>query len=133
MILNIKSSTTFKDLQDQFRKEYPFLKICFSDISHEFGEAVRRGHWYDPSMHLSAVVKGSLPHVIEIQPWLKTGDVEQAFREIKLYAQVFRWEDDRWIETAGTDVLSLDEQNQIGLKSAERRSGNLWIEREIVL
>jgi hypothetical protein len=133
MNLNLLPSTTLAEIQEDFQKHYPFLKICFASIRHGFGELVGPGHWYDPSFHLSALINNFTPKLIEIHPWQKTGEVEEMFVEIGLYAQVFRWEDDQWIETAGTDVLTLDEQNQIAFASAEKRSGNLWIEREALL
>lgn len=133
MTIYILPSTSLASIQEDFQREFPFLKICFASIAHAYGESVAPGHWYDPSFHMFALVKNFTPRQIEIHPWHKTGEVEEMFREIGLYAQVFRWEEDQWIETAGTDILTLDEQNQIGFASAEKRSGNLWIEREALL
>jgi hypothetical protein len=133
MILNLLPSTTLAEIQEKFQQQFPFLKIWFASVRHSFGESVGPGHWYDASFHLSALARNFTPKIIEIHSWHKTGELEEIFNEIGLYAQVFRWEDDHWIETAGTDVLSLDEQNQIGFASAEKRSGNLWIEREALL
>jgi len=37
-----------------------------------------------------------------------------------LNVQIFRRQDDRWIQTAGSDGLTLGEQNEIGYKETEK-------------
>jgi hypothetical protein len=71
---------------------------------------------------------------IDLQSWSRTGDVEDAFKtKLGLYPQIFRRLGYKWVETAGTDLLSLDEQNSIGRESLVKRSGNLWLEKEYIL
>lgn len=131
MILVIGDRTTIKDIQQEFQKAYPFLDIRFSDRPHEFGTATNKGHWYDADKRLFDITEISGPGYVYIQPWSKTWDVEEQFKtRFKLYPQIFRKEDDQWVQTAGTDDFTLEEQNEIGKQSLERRNGNLWIERE---
>ena len=134
MILEINDKTTIKDIQKQFRKTYPFLKIEFSDKPHQFGEVTKGGHWYDPSFRLFKISRRNEVDYIEMQPWSRTGDVEEAFqRKFGLHPQIFRREEYQWIQTAGTDMFTLDEQNEIGQKTLERRANSYWIQREVLL
>ncbi len=134
MKIKINNSTTVNDVQQQFQKAYPYLKIEFADKSHEFGETTKTKHWYDKSFKLSAISKKLNADTIGVQGWKKTGDVEEEFKtKFLLFPQIYRREGSQWIQTAGTDVFTLDEQNEIGKKSMENPSDNLWIEREKIL
>ena len=131
MILVIGYTMTIKDIQQEFQKAYPFLDIRFSDRSHDFGAPITKGHWYDPDIRLFDITEISDAGFVYIQPWNKTWDVEEQFKtRFKLYPQIFRKDGDQWVQTAGTDDFTLEEQNEIGKQSLERRNGNLWIERE---
>src|SRR5690349_20507307 len=117
MILHINHETTIKELQEKFRKAYPFLKIEFADRSQQPGEVKKPCHWYDPVFRLQNIAKLPRNGEITLHPWSKTGDVEDMFSSMfGVYAQIFRNQGGSWIQTAGTDVLTLDEQNEIGVK-----------------
>lgn len=135
MILEINNTVTIKEVQRRFRAAFPFLKIEFSDRPHDWGEPVMDGHWYGIDFQLISLTKRApLADFIIIQPWDKVGDVEEQFKtKFGLYPQILRREEYQWIQTAGTDELMLDELNEIGRRSIESRSGNLWIERETLL
>jgi hypothetical protein len=65
---------------------------------------------------------------------MKAGQVEEQMKEqFGLFTQIYRRNGYSWVETAGTDELSLDELNEIGKKSVLNYRNNLWIEREILL
>ena len=131
MIVEITEKTTVKDIQQQFQKTYPYLMIRFSDKHHEFGAPTNKGYWYAPSFRLHDIMPKPRAHFIDIQTWHKTGEVEEQFeRKFNLHPQIFRKEDDQWVQTAGTDILTLAEQNEIGRKNEESAAANLWIERE---
>jgi len=134
MTIKIDHKITIKQLNKKLQAAYPFLKIEFADKPHKEGEQTKKGHWYDGEFRLLDIAKKSETGFIILQPWHKVGQIEELF-EIKfgLYPQIFRREDDRWIQTAGTDVFTLDEQNEIGKKTVEKTSGNYWIKREILL
>lgn len=134
MIIKIDHKTRVKDIQKKISVAYPYLKIEFSDRPHREGAPTVKGHWYDESFRLLDIAKKPLPGSISIEPWDKTGRVEERFQaRFGLYPQLFRKEDDKWIQTAGTDVFTLDEQNEIGRRSVERNTGSSWREREVLL
>ena len=55
-----------------------------------------------------------------IHSWHKVGDIEQKLRKLySLNIQIFYHQGDRWIQTAGTDDITLSEQNEVGRKVTE--------------
>jgi hypothetical protein len=134
MKITIDRHTAIKDIQHQFQKTFPFLKIEFAARPHGFMGTVQGNHWYDPNALVSNIPGFSGEGYIDLQSWSRTGDVEDAFKtKLGLYPQIFRRLGYKWVETAGTDLLSLDEQNSIGRESLVKRSGNLWLEKEYIL
>ena len=133
MIINITERTTIRDIQIKFNKEYPFLKIEFSDKPHKSGQPTKGGHWLYNGYKILHLAKKHHPGWIIIHPWHRTDYIEQQFAaRFGLYAQVFRNNNQIWIETAGTDVLSLEEQNEIG-KRMKKDLDLYWREREMLL
>lgn len=134
MTIKIDHKLNIRQLNRKLQAAYPFLKIEFADLPHSEGEQTKKGHWYDGEARLLTIAKKPETGYIILQPWHKVGQVEVLFKtKFGLYPQLFRREDDKWIQTAGTDVFTLDEQNEIGKKTVEKSGGNYWIKREILL
>ncbi len=135
MTLEINKMSCIKDIQLAFCKSYPYLKIEFFDMPHHWGETTRKAHRYQPGFKVFDIErKKHAKGIIYFPPWMKTGQIEEQMKEqFGLFPQVYRRNGYEWIETAGTDELSLDEQNEIGKKSIKNYHYNLWIEREILL
>jgi hypothetical protein len=135
MIFHINDTVHIRDLQSVFSQAYPYLKIDFFDKPHGWLEGNSNAHQYHPDFRLSLIESKHVQHVsIEVHPWTKVGTLEQTFRELLgVYVQVSRRNGETWIQTAGTDELNLDEQNEIGRRSTEQIHENLWIEREAPL
>ena len=134
MTIEICEKTKLRQIQKQFRKAYPFLKILFSDKPHEFGSLAPGGHWQNANYRLEAISGSFRSGCVEIHPWHKTGDAEKILHDyLGLYPQIFRTNGFQWIETSGTDVLTLEEQNEIGKKCIEKLSGVGEIEHEHLL
>ena len=133
MKINITDTTTIRELQEAFRISYPYLTIKFFDKPHAWGEGSSSAHCYDPLFRVQSIEKKKqAPGFFEVFPWQKVGEVERNFQEqLGLYAQICRKHGEGWIETAGTDELSLDEQNELGKKTLINTHENLWIEREL--
>lgn len=134
MIINITNKTSIKDVQRKFSAAYPFLKIEFYDKPHLQGHKSLKGHWYDRDFRLLDIAAKHEKGWIVLHPWHKTGYVEEVFEtRFGLHPQIFRRENDEWIETAGSDVFTIDEQNEIGRKTVEKNHSPLWRERELLL
>ena len=124
MKIYIHSQTTAGEIRQQFAAVFPFLTIRFCDKPHRQGEEIKKGHWFADKIRLSSVQKRQSDLPLQIHPWQQTGYVEKAFEDVfGLHAQIFRREDDRWIQTAGTDELTLEEQNAIGREWEQQQQG----------
>jgi len=134
MILHIDHKTTIEDIQRKFSTAFPFLKLEFFDKPHKTGEPMHKGHRLDPAFRLLDFAKKPHSGFIIIHPWDKTGFVERYFKEkFGLFPQIFRKEENKWIETAGTDVFTLEEQDGIGRRVVDKNHDPYWREREILL
>ena len=131
MKLKIKHKSCVGNIQQEFHQAYPFLKMEFFSTPHQPGEICKDGFQYDAGFRLAQIAKKKEQGCLYIHPWQRTGDVEQEFSDrFGLYVQIYRKENGRWIQTAGTDMFSLEEQNLIGKSLEEKREGGLWVERE---
>lgn len=131
MILEVSNTKTILEVQNKFSTNYPFLKIEFYDKSSNLAE-----HQVNGNKKIGEINKRHKTGTIEIHPWYKTGDIEQAFKkQYGLTVQIFRLVGEGWIETTGTDELTLEEQNEIGKKTTETllHKTEGWIEREKLL
>jgi hypothetical protein len=120
MILFIEPETTLQSLQNAFHQVYPFLTIRFYKSSVK-ESGIKDRLWIDDKMRLKDISKRSNLHgVIELHYWDKVNSVEQIFqRVIGLGVQVFRKHGLDWIDTTGSDTLTLEEQNEIGMESSK--------------
>ncbi|MBS1633253.1 MAG: hypothetical protein JST10_11850 [Bacteroidetes bacterium] len=118
MILKMHSSQTITDIRNQFSANYPFLNIEFYTESHELGETTSCRHLISHETLIGEILGRRGPDYFEIPAWQKTGIIEQEFQNLYgLNAQIHRLMGDKWIQTAGTDDLTLEEQNEIGRNS----------------
>jgi len=115
MIIEVTDSMTIEILRNKFSERYLFLSIEFYAEPHKWQEETSFVHLLAHDKTIGEVRSIHHPGGLEIHPWHKTGAVEQAFRKkFGLNMQVFRHQGNSWIQTAGTDSLTLDEQNEIG-------------------
>lgn len=134
MKIPLDPSTTLMDIQRQFQLMFPLLSIRFSDKEHQFGEAILHGHWHDESLPFLSITKTRYLDYIEIEKWYKTGDVEQLLQKFfGVHPQVFRKQNDSWIQTAGTDEFTLEEQNEIAQKNIQDEMGSFWPKTDALL
>lgn len=120
MIIEIHDNRTLDEITKQFSEYYPFLKIVFYDEPHYWQEASTFKHQLAPDKSIGEVRKKTASTLMELHPWNKTGSIEQEFRkQFGLYAQIFRKEGNIWLQTIGTDELTLEEQNEKGRLSVQ--------------
>lgn len=132
MIINITNRTTGSDVQRKIAVAYPFLKIEFFRGSPEARPAKMR--WYDHDRKLLEIAEKAEAGWIVIHPWHTTSDIKDAFEHrFGLHAQFFRRLDDDWIEITGTEIFTIEEQNQIGRSTVEKVHAPAWRERELLL
>lgn len=120
MILFIEPETSLNTLQQSFHQVYPFLSIRFyKENLNDSGS--RERVWIDEKLRLREVSKRSNLHgVIELHYWDKVSTVEQVFHKlIGLGVQVFRKQGLDWIDTSGSDTMTLEQQNELGMESSK--------------
>jgi hypothetical protein len=120
MIIEIHDNRIIGEIISEFTAVYPFLKLEFYDESHQWQEASSHRYLLPHDKKIGEVRKKHNPGAMEIHAWQKTGGIEQEFRRLfGLNVQVLRHQGDIWIQTAGTDELTLEEQNVIGRNATQ--------------
>lgn len=116
MIIEIYDSQQLKEISRLFSNIYPFLKLEFYSKSHLWQEDSGIANKLDDGMTISEVSKKkNHTGYMEIHFWQKTGIVERYLKNrFGLNAQIFRLHGEEWIQTVGTDELTLEQQNEIG-------------------
>jgi len=120
MIVEINNSQRIADIKDAFHAAYPFLQLEFFSRPHEWGKpsSITSRIGEDKLIAEIRTVQGVA--AMEIHSWHTTGLVEQEFGKIfGLYIQVFRRDGSDWVQTAGTDTRTLEEQNEAGRNASQ--------------
>ena len=132
MIIYIGDDMTLGDINEKFQEFFPFLKLEFFPGPHHWHEASPENKKLDSIMRVGEVRKKHPHGPLEIKSWFRTGDLEQSLREkFGLHAQVYRLHGPEWVQTVGTDKLTLGEQNEIGKKTASANHiADSYTERE---
>ena len=120
MIFEIYSSLKLSQIAADFSRHYPYLKIEFYKKSHHWHEFTPIHTMVDHSLSVSDITSHTGNIEIEIHFWNKVGTIEQVFKnKAGINIQIFRKFKDSWIQTVGTDDLTLEEQNDIGRRDSE--------------
>jgi hypothetical protein len=120
MIIEINKHTTLGEIAEQFSKYYPFLKIEFFNTSPQNMQDVDLSSQLLKSMCVGDIVSMRHTVLLEFHFWNKTGMVESVFqKKVGLGVQVYRRYHEGWIQSSGTDELTLEEQNSIGKFDSE--------------
>ncbi len=130
MEILIKDNKTIKEVQQQFSKEFQFLKIEFFDIPLDGRKVLSKSHVYPPHRTLGTIRQKHNEGTIRILQSTTVGDMEKMLWEkFAISIQVFRKSGNLWIETSLTDSWTLDRQNQEG-KAMSQGYGSQADERE---
>lgn len=115
MYLHISPSRLISDVQKDFNKAFPFLKLEFFN-NRTFSRANFSVSQIIPSNKEIGDSQPGIPVVdLEIAEDMKVIELEQLFRDkFKLAVQVFRKSGKLWLETTMTDNWTLTQQNNHG-------------------
>jgi len=113
MVLQLLKTRSVADVQHDFSREYPFLRIdFFREVGGRLGSLLKQK--LNKTVKLSSSGKfreGEL----EIYESMTVGQLEEAFRErFGLNMQVSRKSGPVWLETTVTDKWTLKQQNEHG-------------------
>ena len=113
MLLSINDNKPVSDLQDKFNECFPHLKLEFYHKRHKVNPASLEEQRIKEDLKIGDIRKKHNRGTLEIKSWDKTGDVEQRFKEeYGLYVQIFRLENEHWVQSVKSDELTLAEQSE---------------------
>lgn len=115
MYLKVEKEKRIADIQKEFNKHYPYLKIEFYNKSHEKNHLSPSSEIIDPGSRIRSMgLKEDFAH-INITKDRKVSQVEADFeKDMGLFVQVFRKAGNVWIGTSRTDGWTLERQNEEG-------------------
>lgn len=121
MILKLNKFAKLKEIQDDFARAFPYLKIEFFRHPHNVYEASPKKDIRQPGNAMIATRKNVDAELL-VEGSMTVAQLEQAFfAATGLNVQVFRKSGTVWIETSLTDDWTLEHQNKEGeLLSAHR-------------
>jgi|TARA_B110000967_G_C18771720_1_gene503450 hypothetical protein len=103
---------TIKEIQQEFNKKFPFLKIEFYKEAHSAKEGSPNSIKWDSENTIEAIRKIHTSGNFSIQQDQKTSTLEANFvEEYGLNVQVFYKSGDLWLQTMATDEWTLKQQN----------------------
>ena len=126
MELKLFRTTTIKELKKQFSKYFPYLKLEAFQQSHGRKEGSALHKKIEDRVRLSELGNLVKEGVFSFDDSMIVADFEQNLQtEFGLPVQVFRKAGNLWIQTMGTDSLSLKKQNEMGLAASKPVTYNL--------
>ena len=116
MNLHISEDSLIKEVQEEFNRVYPFLKIEFFDKAHGYRQPSAGNFRFDPKQRImEAGKKGFRKGDIELGDKMTVYELEKKLQDLFcLSAQVMRKSGNIWLETTMTDNWTLKEQNEHG-------------------
>ncbi len=123
MKIFIDDNKTLAEIQREFGKEFPYLKIEFFETPHNKAKALPKSKMYPNARTVGSCRKVHNTGEISISKNELVEKLEQDFWDnFGLSVQVFRKSGTLWIETSLTDSWSLERQNREGHEISENKS-----------
>lgn len=119
MIIEINKESRLIDIQKSFSNNFPFLRLQFY---RQIGNHKQQSEKYITDVHtqISDICLLHRNCFLEVHYWQKTHTVEKLFRDrCGLHVHIFRQHGEHWIQTSGTEELTLEEQNNKGRKATQ--------------
>lgn len=116
-IMNIKviEDDILRNIQNDFSKQYPFLKLEFYKCSHPEYVGSPESERLSADLPLEEATAFHCSGMIDISSLRTVAEVEHDFlKRLGLSVQIFRRSGQLWIETTETDHWSLEQQNAKG-------------------
>ena len=111
MILKIQDDLLVGDVQEQFSKAFPGLSIRFYLKPQRVKKPTSEADCVDPKAKVGDIRKNHKSGILQISPSDKVGLIEQSFKKLfGLNVQIFRNENNDWIQTTTTDDCNLEQQ-----------------------
>ena len=113
MVLQILKTRSVGDVQQDFSREYPYLRIdFFKNVDGKLGSLIKQRLSRTAKLSSSGRLKEG---ELEIYDEMTVGHLEKTFRErFGINMQVSRKSGPVWLETTVTDKWTLKQQNEHG-------------------
>lgn len=131
--MSINANTTLAEINNEFHRHYPFLSLHFF-IGHYHGyEFDQEIDEIDLHSSIGELSNSHLDNrMITLHYWQTTTDAESLiFQKLGIRTQIFRKHEDKWIQTVGSDGLTLEQQNELGAQSSKSSSSANMREKPI--
>ena len=116
----ISDEKKLKDIQAEFSKKFPYLKIEFYAHEHASGEGSPEKEHLDLEQTVGEVRSIHNRGELSIDGHLKVKTLEKNFAEqYGLFVQVFRRSGQLWLQTISTDEWTLTAQDRQGRAFSE--------------
>lgn len=113
MKLHIDDTKTIEKIKNEFTNSFKFLKLEFFTKPHQTGESSAKADMIDENKTLGEIRKKHNEGDLVIKADMLVSEVESAFEEkFGVHAQVFRKQNNVWLETSGSDSWTLAKQNE---------------------
>lgn len=120
MILRINKNTKIKEIQHEFSKRFPNLKIEFFKDKNKDGQLTANEMIRDAEVNIGSIREMGHDGIYEIDGLVTVAELEKNFYDIfGVYVQVFRKSGNTWLMTTTTDHLTLSEQNHLSAQQSE--------------
>ena len=119
--MKIANDRKLKNLQEDFQKAFPYLKIEFYKSSHQYGEETPKEEVLSHDLLLSEVRTMDNYGILPLDGNQKTIEFEKLLTKLYgLNVQVFRKSYGKWLQTWATDNWTLQEQNDRSAKMGDK-------------
>ena len=118
MLLRIHDNLLIEDIQEHFSECFPHLKIEVYSTPHHWEKGSLQKDLISPKSLIGDIRKTHSGGIMEIKSSDKVGDIEEKLKKMfDLNVQIFRKENDCWIQTTSTDVFTLEREAELSKKS----------------
>ncbi len=108
------------EISEEFTAAFPFLRIEFYKHPHHWQEKSRSNELLPHKKTIGEIRTKHNPGAIEIHADSKTGTIEQDFAAMfGLNVQILRHHTNEWVQTIGSDELTIAQQNEIGMNASQ--------------
>lgn len=118
--MKITDEKKIRDIQQEFQKHFPHLRLEFYKGKHVAGQPSPADAQLEPEFSIGEVRKVHMEGELVIKPEMAVSELEDHFwKQYGLNVQVFRLSGNLWLQTTKTDNWTLAEQNRKGGHSEE--------------
>jgi len=115
MILHITDQRMLREIQIDFSKQFPYLRIEFFMPSHHNNTPKTKSNKIDPYIRAEGIRKKHFAHAVNVFPDTTVKEFEHMMQEdFHADVQVYHYTKAGWLQTDVTDIATLDELNDQG-------------------